>query len=153
MRHSFNGTILYTSENRSSNRVVRQLLSGNQIGVILGFNSGLPINIPGNRDLNGDGIVNDRPIGIARNSLYMPAQKNVDMRYTRWIPLYGSVRAEVIAELKNAFNLEQLSTVNTTTPVDVLGNPTTPIPSDPYLFSNPAGAEQRKFQLGFRVRF
>jgi len=153
MRHSFNGTILYTSENRSSNRVVRQLLSGNQIGVILGFNSGLPINIPGNRDLNGDGIVNDRPIGIARNSLYMPAQKNVDMRYTRWLPLHGSVRAEVIAELKNAFNLEQLSTVNTTTPVDVLGNPTTPIPSDPYLFSNPAGAEQRKFQLGFRVRF
>jgi hypothetical protein len=63
------------------------------------------------------------------------------------------VRAEVIAELKNAFNFEQLASVTTTTVVDALGNPTTPIPVDPYQFLNPTGAEQRKFQLGFKVRF
>jgi hypothetical protein len=153
MRHNFNGSILYMSQSQASNHVVRELLRGNQIGVILGFNSGLPVNIAGNADLNGDGVINDRPLGIARNSLYLPAQKNLDVRYTRSIPLRGSVRAEIIAELKNAFNFEQLSGINTTTVVDALGNPVSPIPTDPYQFVNPSGAEQRKFQLGFKVRF
>jgi hypothetical protein len=153
MRHNFNGSVLYASQSHASNPIVRALLSGNQIGALIGFNSGLPMNIAGTRDLNGDGIVNDRPIGIGRNSLYMPVQKNLDVRFTRTIPIRGSVRAEVIAELKNAFNFEQLAMVTTTTVVDALGNPTTPIPVDPYQFLNPTGAEQRKFQLGFKVRF
>ena len=108
------------------------------------------------RDLNGDGVTNDRPIGIDRNSLYLTARKNVDLRYTRWIPLHGNTRAEIIAELKNVFNTEQLASIITTVPVDAVGNPTSPIPSDPYQFPGPnsAGAfEQRKFQLGFKVRF
>jgi hypothetical protein len=153
MRHSVNGNIVYTSENRSSNAIVRQLLSGNQFGVLLQLNSGLPINIPANRDLNGDGVSSDRPLFVARNPLYMPVRKNIDLRYTRWIPIQGSVRGEIIAELKNAFNIEQLSSVTTNTVVDTLGNPSAPIPSDPYLFVNPSGFEQRKFQLGFKVRF
>jgi hypothetical protein len=128
-------------------------LSGNQIGVLLQLNSGLPINIPANRDLNGDGVNSDRPLFVARNPLYMPVRKNVDIRYTRWIPIQGSVRAEIIAELKNAFNIEQLNTVTTNTVVDALGNPAAPIPTDPYLFVNPSGFEQRKFRLGFKVRF
>jgi hypothetical protein len=153
MRHNFNGSVLYASQSHASNRIVRELLNGNQLGVLIGFNSGLPMNIAGTRDLNGDGVVNDRPLGIARNSLYMPVQKNLDVRFTRAIPIRGSVRAEVIAELKNAFNFEQLASVTTTTIVDALGNPTTPIPTEPYQFVNPTGAEQRKFQLGFKVRF
>ena len=67
----------------------------------------------------------------------------------------GSVRAEVIAELKNLFNTEQLSNVTTSITTDAIGNPTAPnpIPGDPYQFPNPSGYEQRKFQLGFRLRF
>ncbi|OLD16986.1 MAG: hypothetical protein AUJ01_09660, partial [Acidobacteria bacterium 13_1_40CM_3_65_5] len=65
MRHNFTGNIVYVSESHSSNAVVRQLLSGNQIGVLLQFNSGLPVNIPANRDLNGDGVSSDRPLFIA----------------------------------------------------------------------------------------
>jgi hypothetical protein len=155
IRHSFNGNIVYTSENHSSNAVVRQLLSGNEIGVLLQINSGLPLNILANRDLNGDGIApnSDRPIGVARASLYLPARKNVDLRYTRWIPLHGSTRAEIIAELKNVFNTVEMAGINTTAVVDALGNPATTIPTDPYGFVNPSGYEQRKFQLGFKVRF
>jgi hypothetical protein len=67
--------------------------------------------------------------------------------------VHGSVRGEVIAEMKNVFNTQQLSGITTSTVVDLVGNPAGEIPSDPYLFSNPTGAEQRKFQLGFRVRF
>ena len=50
------------------------LLNGNQIGVLLQFNSGLPLNIRSNLDLNGDGVTSDRPLNIARNSLYLPVR-------------------------------------------------------------------------------
>ena len=90
---------------------------------------------------------------VARNALYLPVRKNVDLRYTRWFPVHGSTRVEFIAELKNVFNTEQLSNVTTNTVVDAAGNPAAPIPSDPYQFPNPSGYEQRKFQLGFKVRF
>jgi len=153
MRHSFNGNVVYTSESHSQNTVVRQLLSGNQLGVILQINSGLPVNISAVGDINGDGVGADRPNFVARNSLYLPVQKVVDLRYTRWIPVRGSVRGEIIAEFKNLFNAELLSGITTSRTVDALGNSTTPIPSDPYQFTNPSGAEQRKFQLGFKVRF
>jgi hypothetical protein len=153
MRHSFNGNVVYTSESHAANAVVRQLLGGNQVGVILQINSGLPVNISAVGDLNGDGVTADRPLFVARNSLYLPVQKVVDLRYTRWIPVRGSVRGEIIAEFKNLFNVELLSGITTSRTVDALGNPTTAIPSDPYQFTNPSGAEQRKFQLGFKVRF
>jgi hypothetical protein len=132
---------------------VRGLLNGNQIGALLQFNSGLPANIIASRDLNGDGVNSDRPLNITRNSLYMPVRKNIDLRYTRWLPIRGTVRAEVIAELKNVFNTEQMSGINTSTVVDTAGAPVAAIPSDPYDFVNPSGFEQRKFQLGFKVRF
>ena len=155
IRHNFTGNIIYTSQSSVLNPVVRALLNGNTIGALLQFNSGLPINIPARTDLNGDGVISDRPTFVARNSLYLAPVKNVDLRYTRWIPLSGSVRAEVIAELKNLFNTEQLSNVTTSITTDALGNPTAPnpIPGDPYQFPNPSGYEQRKFQLGFRLRF
>lgn len=153
MRHNFTGNVVYSSKNSSDNSIVRGLLNGNEIGLLLQFNSGLPVNIPANRDLNGDGILSDRPLGVARNPLYLPARKNVDLRFTRWVPIHGSTRAEIVAEMKNVFNIQQLSGVTTSTPVDTAGNPLSPIPSNAYSFSNASGFEQRKFQLGFRFRF
>ena len=154
MRHNFTGDVVYTSRSNAANPIVRGLLNGNQIGVLVQLNSGLPVNIlASGRDLNGDGLSSDRPIGVPRNSLYLPVRKNVDLRYTRWIPIHASVRGEVIAELKNVFNTEQMSGINTSVTTDALGNPINPIPNDPYQFTAPQGYEQRKFQLGFRVRF
>jgi hypothetical protein len=153
MRHNFTGNVVYASHSTSDNAFVRGLLNGNEIGVLLQFNSGLPINLPANLDLNLDGTAGDRPLGVARNALYLPTRKNVDLRYTRWIPIHGSTRGEVIAEMKNVFNTEQLSGVNTSTPVDAAGNPTRPISYDAYQYPNAAGFEQRKFQLGLRMRF
>jgi hypothetical protein len=154
MRHNFTGDIVYLTRSNAANPIVRGVLNGNEIGVLLQFNSGLPVNIlASGRDLNGDGVLSDRPLGVSRNSLYLPARKNVDLRYTRWIPIRGSLRGEVIAELKNLFNTEQMSAINTSVPTDLLGNPVNAIPTDPYQFPAPQGYEQRKFQLGFRVRF
>jgi hypothetical protein len=154
MRQNFTGSIIYTSSSESSNPVARGLLNGNELGVLLQFNSGLPVNTPSNIDLNGDGVSNnDRPLFVSRNSLYLPARKNVDLRYTRSIPLHASVQGQIIAELKNVFNTPQLFNITTTIKTDALGNPLVPIPTDPLQFTNPSGFEQRKFQLGFKIRF
>jgi hypothetical protein len=153
MRQNFTGDVVYTSSSSASNAIVRQLLSGNQIGLLLQLNSGLPVNILSNLDLNGDGVLSDRPLGVSRNSLFLPVRKNVDFRYTRSIPVFGSVRGEVIAEMKNLFNTAQLSNVTNSRTTDAAGNPVAPIPSDATQFLNPTGFEQRKFQLGFRVAF
>jgi hypothetical protein len=55
--------------------------------------------------------------------------------------------------LKNVFNTSQLAGITTTITTDQFGNPVGPIPSDPMQYPNPSGYEQRKFQLGFKVRF
>jgi hypothetical protein len=153
MRQNFTGNVIYTSTNHSSNAIVRNVLNGNEIGLLLQFNSGLPVNITANQDLNKDTVSSDRPLFVSRNSLYLPARKNVDMRYTRWIPIAGSTRGEVIVELKNVFNTAQLFGINTQVAVDGAGNPLSAIPSNPVDFVNPSGFEQRKLQLGFKVRF
>ena len=153
MRHSVNGNIIYVSENHSANDLVRELLTGNEIGVLLQYNSGLPVNILSNQDLNGDSTASDRPLFIPRNSMYLPWRKNMDMRYTRWVPIRGGVKGQVIVELKNVFNTVQLSNINTTVKRDRAGNPHTPLSSNPLDYPNPSGFEQRKLQLGFKVRF
>jgi hypothetical protein len=153
IRQNLSGNIVYTTSSASSNRVVRALAEGNEVGVLLQINSGLPVNIRSNLDLNGDGVLSDRPLNVARNSLYLPARKNVDLRYTRSIPIHNEIRGQVIAELKNVFNTVQMMGINTVVTTDAAGNPTSPIPSDPYGFPQASGYEQRKFQLGFKVRF
>jgi hypothetical protein len=42
--------------------------------------SGLPFNIRSNQDLNKDGVSSDRPLNIARNSIYLPNRYNMDVR-------------------------------------------------------------------------
>jgi hypothetical protein len=159
MRHNFSGNVVYTSTSHAANRIVRSILDGNELGLLIQLNSGLPVNLLSNRDLNGDQVNSDRPLNIGRNSLYLPNRYNVDGRLTRFVPLRGSVRAEIIAELKNIFNTQQTSTVGATIPTDAAGNPMIGIPSDTNAFTLangfavPTGYEQRKFQLGFRVRF
>ena len=153
MRHNVSGNIVYSSHSTASNPVVRALLDGNQVGVLLQLNSSLPVNIRSNLDLNGDGVSSDRPLNVARNSLYLPNRYNVDLRYTRMVPIHGSVRAEVIAEMKNVFNKLQMSGFNSIVTTDASGNPLVAIPNDPFGFPSATGYEQRKFQLGFKVRF
>src|SRR4029078_8827585 len=72
MRHNLNGNIVYQTSSHASNAIVRGLLNGNQIGVLLQFNSGLPTNILAAGDLKRDGVNGDRPIRITRESLCVP---------------------------------------------------------------------------------
>jgi hypothetical protein len=157
MRHNFNGTIVYNPTVTRGGDLARAILNNNQVAVLLQFNSGLPFNIQSNQDLNKDGFGNDRPAFIGRNSMYLPNRYNVDMRYSRFIPIRGNVKGEIIGELKNVFNTVQTQSVNSVIATDALGNPLTAIPTTfgpaPGGFPQTAGFEQREFQLGFKVRF
>ena len=164
-RHSFNGSIIAMSRFNHGGRFLRALLSDNQVGVILQFNSGLPFTVTSNRDLNADGNNGDRPLNVGRNSYYLPARWNVDARLSRFIPLGGARRVEILGEFKNIFNIVQTSSIRNGVNVDTAGNVISPLvfgavsstltalPTDSSDFLPLNGYEQRKFQLGFKFAF
>jgi hypothetical protein len=53
------------------------------LGVIFSARSGLPYNMTTGLDNNGDGIANDRPVGIPRNSLRGTGRSQLDLRWSR----------------------------------------------------------------------
>jgi hypothetical protein len=154
-RHSFSGSIVAKPEYNGQNSVAHALLNNNQFGVMLMLNSGLPQNLRSNRDLNLDGVLADRPIGVARNSMYLPARYNADLRYSRFIPFGSTRRAELILELKNVFNNRQTSAIARIITTDTAGVPLTPIPADGDSFpvAGRSGYEARQFQVGFKLYY
>ncbi len=129
------------------------ILNNNVFGLAIQMASGIPVNLRSNRELNNDGTASDRPSGVARNSLTLPSRKNVDFRYSRKIRVSNTMAAEVIAEVKNLFNTEQVSSVNATVPTDLFGVPTGTLPTSGDQLTPTGGYEQRQFQLGFKFTF
>jgi len=128
-----------------------KIANNNQAGVVLQVNSGLPYNIRSNLDLNLDGITDaDRPNFVARNSATLGTFATLDLRYSRFVPIAGAVRAEVLAEFKNLFNRRNVRAVNSVVATDALGQPLSPIPEQ---FPVTQTYEPRQFQLGFRLQF
>jgi hypothetical protein len=153
IKHNLVGSIVGKTNFGSGGGVMKKIFNDNQIGIMLQFNSGMPFNITSNLDLNQDGIGADRPIGIDRNSLYNQARYNVDMRYSRFIPISGAFRFEVLAEFKNLFNILQTETVNSVVTVDTSGLPITTIPDNWDGFRATGGFDQRQLQIGVKVYF
>ncbi len=151
-RHTFVGSIVARPEVSVSNPALHAILNNNQFGIAIQLASGIPVNLRSNRELNSDAIGSDRPNGVGRNSLNLPARKNVDFRYTRGIALRGSARLEVIGELKNIFNTVQWSGATSVVQTDAQGNPLTALPTGDQLIAT-GGYEQRQFQLGFKFVF
>ena len=87
------------------------------------------------------------------------------MRLSRFIPLGGTRRVEVLGEFKNIFNIVQTSAIRNGVNVDTAGNVLSPLvfgttpstltslPSSSSDFLPTNGYEQRKFQLGFKFAF
>ena len=152
-RHTFAASIVAQPQSARGG-LAGAILNNNQFGVAMLFASGIPVTIRSNRELNNDAIGSDRPNGVARNSMSLPARKNIDIRYSRLFPVAGSTKGEFIAELKNLFNTIQWSGANTVVATDAAGNPLAAIPTDVKTgFAPTGGYEQRQLQLGFRVTF
>ena len=151
-RHTFSGSIV-AQPNFNVDGVLGAILNHNQFGIALQFASGIPVNVRSNRELNNDATGSDRPVGVSRNSLNLPARKNVDMRYSRKFPVRGSVELQFTAEVKNLFNTVQWAGVNSVVTTDTLGVPLSAIPSSGDGFPATSGYEQRQLQLGVKVIF
>jgi hypothetical protein len=129
--------------------------NNNQLGIILQANSGLPFNIRSTLDLNADGQANDRPNGLERNAGRLGRVLNLDLRYSRFVPIAANHRAELFFEAKNLFNTENIAGVNRVIVTDALGNPTAPISlrGADYPNAGKSGYDQRTMQLGFKYSF
>jgi hypothetical protein len=151
-RHTFTGSIV-AQPTFPAGGVAGAILNHNQFGVALLFASGIPVNVRSNRELNNDATGSDRPVGVTRNSLNLPARYNVDLRYARKFPIKGSVDVQFTAEVKNLFNTVQWAGVNSVVATDTLGVPTGAIPTSGDGFPATGGYEQRQLQLGFKITF
>jgi outer membrane receptor protein involved in Fe transport len=151
-RHVFTGSIV-AMPRFERDGALGAVLNDNVFGIAIQLASGIPVNLRSNRELNNDGTASDRPLGVPRNALNLPARKNVDARYSRRFRIQGDMAAEVIAEVKNLFNTIQPSSVNATIATDLLGVPTAALPTSGSQLTPTGGYEQRQFQLGFKFTF
>lgn len=157
-RHTFVLSSVIRPKFDSASASLRALLNNNQLGIIARFNSGFRANVRSNVDLNRDGITtNDRPLFIGRNTETTGSVKQIDLRYSRFIPIREAMRVEILGEFTNLFNIVNVAGVNSVAPTDAAGNPNLSIlsiltTSDKKRVAT-GGFPQRIFQLGFRFHF
>ena len=151
-RHTFVGSIVATPQFERGG-TAGAILNNNVFGLAIQLASGIPVNLRSNLELNNDGTASDRPLDVPRNSLSLPARKNVDFRYSRKVGLSGRMAAEVITEVKNIFNTVQVSSVNATVTTNAQGVPTAALPTSGDQLTPTGGYEQRQLQIGFKFIF
>lgn len=121
-----------------------KLPEGINFGVATALYSGMPYSETTGGDNNHDGVVNDRPPGVPRNSLHGPGYADLDVRVSRDFALTHSRKenAFMTASL-GAFNL--LNHTNDTAFIGVVGSP---------FFGQAVSAQPpRRLQLNLQFKF
>jgi hypothetical protein len=113
-------------------------------GVALSLYSGKPVNITTGWDDNHDGILNDRPAGIARNTMAGPGLIDLDLNLSHDFPLSRDKKeARVLSVSLNSFNV-----LNHPNYVTYIGTRSSP------LFGRPVAAQPpRRMQLDVQFKF
>lgn len=114
------------------------------MGLGLSLYSGKPVNITTGGDNNHDGILNDRPPGIPRNTLPGPGLIDLDLNLSHDFPLTKAKKeARVFTVSLNAFNV-----LNHPNYVTYIGTQSSP------LFAKPVAAQPpRRLQLDLQFKF
>ncbi len=117
-----------------------------QLSTIFSYTSALPFNILTGNDRNGDTNVNDRPIGVGRNTGRGFGAASVDFRLSRrFRMLPDRLNLEMMVESFNTLNR-----ANWQLPNNVFGTGSAPRPD----FGRPTAAgDPRQIQLGLRLDF
>ena len=116
-----------------------------KLGVAVSLYSGQPYNETTGRDDNHDGLANDRPPGVPRNSLQGPGYADLDLRWSRdfFLARAKKDKGPTVTLGFDAFNV--LNHVNYVTYIGVLSSP---------FFGKPIVAQPpRRLQASFRFRF
>ncbi len=82
----------------------RRFAAGFELGWIYSYGSPLPYNIQTGADRNADTNVNDRPVGVGRNTGEGFEFSSLDLRLSRRFAITGRLRVELLAEAFNVFN-------------------------------------------------
>ncbi|HEV7425982.1 MAG TPA: TonB-dependent receptor [Thermoanaerobaculia bacterium] len=110
------------------------------LSYIAAYASTLPFNIQLPNDRNGNGVFNDRPTGVGRNTGHGFDYQTLDLRLSRAFPITGRVSIETIVD---AFNV--LNRANYQVPNNIITSPT---------FGRPTAVnDPRQLQLGLRLLF
>ncbi len=137
------GTLALTETGQA--KTWRRVLTGFQLSPIFRYGSALPFNIVTGADRNNDTTVNDRPLGVGRNTGVGFDFASFDLRLSRRIRFTERVGVEVLAEGFNLFNRANFQLPNNT-----FGTGTTPNAT----FGKPNGAaDPRQLQFGLRLSF
>jgi carboxypeptidase family protein len=114
------------------------------LGVGLSLYSGKPVNITTGGDDNHDGILNDRPAGIARNTMPGPGLIGLDLNLSHDFPLSKAKKESRVFTLSlNSFNV-----LNHPNYVSYIGTQSSP------LFGKPVAAQPpRRMQLDVQFKF
>jgi hypothetical protein len=92
------------------------------LGMGLSVYSGLPVSVITGSDNNGDGVVNDRPLNIPRNSMHGPGLINLDLNVSRDFALSKSrEHAKTLSVSLNSFNV--LNHVNDVSHIGIVTSP------------------------------
>ena len=116
-----------------------------KLGVALSLYSGQPYNETTGRDDNHDGLANDRPAGVPRNSLQGPGYADLDLRWSRdfFLAAAKKDKGPTVTLGFDAFNI--LNHVNYVSYIGDLSSP---------FFGKPIAAQPpRRLQASFRFRF
>jgi hypothetical protein len=159
-RHTFSGSIVARPKFNVGNRALRYILNNNQFGFFILGGSGETFPIVTNADLNGDGILNDLPVGVERNAGRAPGFFNIDARYSRVIPITERFRIELFAEATNVFNINSTVSYGSTTITNTgasrynLGTGELLVPvSELYRLFTKTAQESRQGQFGIKFVF
>ena len=150
-RHVVTASGVLNPQFQVHSRALNQLVNHHQLSMIFSGRTGEIANMASNRTLNGDSTVPtslQRPLFVGRDTLTGPAIYQIDMRYSREIPLGERLRVDLLAEGNDVFNHPNITAINSTATVDTTGQ----ILTAPSLAPTTA-LDSRLIQFGFRVRF
>jgi hypothetical protein len=144
-RHVLAVSGVLAAPEKSGGGLWRRVVAGFQLSSIFRYGSALPFNIVTGADRNNDTNVNDRPVGVGRNTGEGFDFAALDLRLSRRIRFTERMGLEVIAEGFNMFNRANFQLPNAT-----FGTGATPNLS----FGRPtAAADPRQIQFGLRLSF
>lgn len=144
-RHRLTVSGTFEAPAGESDQLIKRAVSGFQLSYIFSYASRLPFNVVTGTDRNFDTNVNDRPVGVGRNSGKGFNFASLDLRLSRRFRLSERMQLEALAE---GFNV--LNRANFQLPNNVFGTGATSLPS----FGTPTGAaDPRQIQFGLRLSF
>lgn len=100
-----------------------------RLGLMFVANSGLPFDITTGSDDNHDGVANDRPAGVTRNTGDAPGFLQTDLRFTKIFNFHKSgldADGDIIAFSKMEVSVDAFNLFNHTNFTDIIGDVSSP---------------------------